>query len=172
MIFACTGMAIQAAGRRPNRRTVGAMIALVGLTTTGTALTAMGAATEKTDISNVIKANLEGMMVAYGKGHGPQDSTVDNIQTTYKCCGADNYTTYADTNGYRHGAVPTSCCIKQEENCGAPPQGNNTHTKGCTTQIHEVADRMLHDLSTTMAVAAFTMTAVDATMLIYWIAHL
>ncbi len=172
MIFACMRAATQVAARRPNRRPLGATIALIGLATTGTALTAMGAATEETDISDIIRANLEDMMTNYAKGQGPQDATVDYIQTTYKCCGADNYTTYAHTNGFRHGAVPTSCCIEQEKGCGKPPQGNNTHKEGCTTQIHKIAGKMLEDLAATMAAAAFAMTAVDITMLVYWIAHL
>jgi hypothetical protein len=172
MIFACLGMAVQAIGKKPNRRTVGTTIALIGLATTGTALTAMGAATEGNDIGDVIKANLEDMMMTYTKGQGPQDTTVDNIQTTYQCCGADNYTTYADTRGYRHGAVPTSCCLKQEEGCGKPPLGNRMHTTGCTAPVQEATSKMLHEVATATAIAAFSMTAVDATMLIYWIARL
>jgi hypothetical protein len=172
LIYACLGMAVQAIGRRPNRRTIGITIALIGLATTGTALTAMGAATERNDIGDVIKANLEEMMMTYAKGQGPQDTIVDSIQTTYKCCGADNYTTYADTRGYRHGAVPTSCCRKQEKGCGTPPLGDNTHTNGCTMPIHEATAKMLHDVATATAIAAFTMTGVDATMLVYWIARL
>lgn len=172
MIFALMGVAVQAIGRRPHRRTVGATIALIGLATTGTALTAMGAATENTDIDDVIKANLESMMWAYKDGKGTQDTTVDNIQTTYKCCGADNYTTYTDTKGYRHGAVPNSCCITQEKGCGTPPLGDKTHKQGCTTKVHKATGKMLHEVATTMAIAAFTMTGIDATMLIYWIARL
>ncbi|XP_054605739.2 CD63 antigen-like [Nothobranchius furzeri] len=59
---------------------------------------------------------------------------IDRIQEKFLCCGADTYTDWSRSVGWRNpDAVPDSCCKQKKESCGQSKE--NVHTKGCTGAI-------------------------------------
>ncbi|XP_039596146.1 CD63 antigen-like [Polypterus senegalus] len=57
---------------------------------------------------------------------------IDDIQFKFHCCGADNYTDWFASPGWRNnGSVPDSCCLEWKENCGRNTTERDIYQQGC-----------------------------------------
>ncbi|KAM4525930.1 CD63 antigen-like [Fundulus diaphanus] len=67
--------------------------------------------------------------------YSPKDRhAVNRIQEKFSCCGADSYTDWTKSVGWKnHDAVPDSCCPEKREGCGHDK--DNAHKKGCIAAI-------------------------------------
>ena len=170
-IMTLLSMMIQIVPRKPTKPMIGSLMIVVGLTAAGTALTAVGAAYEADSIDETIMAKLPGLMASYGT-ISEIDDEIDAIQTTFKCCGVGNTAIYKEAGNLLHGAVPESCCMAENPDCGSPPTTNNIHKNGCADIMSDVLATGLRNLATTLAVAATLVATVAMTLMGYWINYL
>nr|XP_006638228.1 PREDICTED: tetraspanin-9-like [Lepisosteus oculatus] len=55
---------------------------------------------------------------------------IDDIQDQFHCCGAENYTDWFVSGGWKnHRAVPDSCCRLESEDCGHIITSDNIYLK-------------------------------------------
>ncbi|XP_047233652.1 CD63 antigen-like isoform X3 [Girardinichthys multiradiatus] len=67
--------------------------------------------------------------------YSPKDRhAMNRIQEKFSCCGADSYTDWSRSVGWKnHDAVPDSCCLKKGKGCGHDK--DKAHKKGCISAI-------------------------------------
>ncbi|XP_038128731.1 CD63 antigen-like [Cyprinodon tularosa] len=59
---------------------------------------------------------------------------IDRIQEKFSCCGAESYTDWFSSEGWKnHDAVPDSCCPEKTEGCGQDKE--KVFKKGCISAI-------------------------------------
>uniref|UniRef100_W5N1Y4 Tetraspanin n=1 Tax=Lepisosteus oculatus TaxID=7918 RepID=W5N1Y4_LEPOC len=69
---------------------------------------------------------------------------IDDIQDQFHCCGAENYTDWFVSGGWKnHRAVPDSCCRLESEDCGHIITSDNIYLKGCVKSIKEFLKKNL-----------------------------
>ncbi|XP_003223232.1 CD63 antigen [Anolis carolinensis] len=59
---------------------------------------------------------------------------LDDVQRTYRCCGASNYSDWFHVKGFEPQRVPRSCC-KNDTDCTRNPTDANVYTEGCVSKI-------------------------------------
>ncbi|XP_043242337.1 CD63 antigen-like isoform X1 [Amphibalanus amphitrite] len=117
------------------------------------------------DIRTTLNTNMQATMQNYGKDdYDGVTKTWDGVQMEADCCGAFNYTEWADVEYGKSGDVPDSCCINSVEGCGAgvllmsPEQAATVvHTRGCVPVMLGV----VHDNWVWLTVAAAVLVAVE-----------
>jgi len=73
----------------------------------------------------------------------------NNTQTTFKCCGTYNFTSWLNnTDMMATNSLPDSCCKNVSENCGygrytPDPDENRFNLKGCEPEIVRLLQRYL-----------------------------
>ncbi|KAM9320770.1 CD63 antigen [Gastrophryne carolinensis] len=66
----------------------------------------------------------------------PATDSVDEIQKTFQCCGANNSSDWRDTAAYKDtNFVPDSCCRVISKDCGHNSTASNIYTTGCIDGI-------------------------------------
>ncbi|XP_007953272.1 CD63 antigen [Orycteropus afer afer] len=60
---------------------------------------------------------------------------LDKLQQEFKCCGAANYTDWANVPLLPKGRVPDSCCVNVTQSCGIDFKVENINDKGCVENI-------------------------------------
>ncbi|MEQ2289330.1 hypothetical protein AMECASPLE_031828 [Ameca splendens] len=67
--------------------------------------------------------------------YSPKDRhAINRIQEKFSCCGADSYTDWSRSVGWKnHDAVPGSCCLEKGKGCGHDK--DKAHKKGCISAI-------------------------------------
>ncbi|XP_027884998.1 CD63 antigen-like [Xiphophorus couchianus] len=67
--------------------------------------------------------------------YSPKDrQAINRMQEKFKCCGADTYTDWSRSVGWRnHEAVPDSCCPEKRKGCGHDKE--KAHRKGCISAL-------------------------------------
>ncbi|XP_033911441.1 CD63 antigen-like [Acipenser ruthenus] len=69
---------------------------------------------------------------------------IDDIQDKFHCCGAENYTDWLESSGWkRNNSVPDSCCRVEREDCGNNITAGNIYYKGCVGSIKTFLQKKL-----------------------------
>lgn len=84
--------------------------------------------------------------------HDSVTRAIDEIQTSFKCCGNDKYSDWFNTRwGRRHeGSVPKSCCRDpSDESCNkhVTKDATKIYTKGCYNFVRKYLLNNLHVIS-------------------------
>ena len=81
------------------------------------------------DMNRLVK---EGLYKAVEKYHRDQSySPLDDIQHSLKCCGASNYSDWANYTTHHNGEFPESCCAANKPPC----HQEDVFKKGCWTAL-------------------------------------
>nr|XP_060619928.1 CD63 antigen [Anolis sagrei ordinatus] len=86
----------------------------------------------KDKVKEIIDTEIKEEMKQYN--NSDIHKALDDIQKTYRCCGASNYSDWFSVKGFEPDRVPQSCC-KNGLNCTTNPTDENVYTEGCVTEI-------------------------------------
>ncbi|XP_042304604.1 CD63 antigen [Sceloporus undulatus] len=87
----------------------------------------------KDKVKTVIDEELRAEMKRY-RNDSNIAKTLDDLQKSYNCCGAFNYTDWFDVKEFQPHSVPPSCCINGTD-CTKNPNENNVHMEGCVSKV-------------------------------------
>ncbi|XP_027561344.1 CD63 antigen [Neopelma chrysocephalum] len=89
----------------------------------------------KDKVRLVLKEGLQEAMDKYEKDPGLTEA-LDELQREFKCCGANNYTDWANIEQFRaNDTVPRSCCRVNTTLCNVHPSPETVYEKGCLESI-------------------------------------
>ncbi|EDO39847.1 predicted protein [Nematostella vectensis] len=77
---------------------------------------------------------------------GKNEKSINDMQTKFKCCGADNYTDWQSNIKMKNSSsVPDSCCKSEKAGCGVGgvKDPKDIYTKGCFTIIKGEIEKSL-----------------------------
>ncbi|XP_027866921.1 CD63 antigen [Xiphophorus couchianus] len=84
-------------------------------------------------VKTMIDKNLSDMITNYKVGSAELRETLDKLQETWKCCGAQNTSDWKDY-GSDGKSVPDSCCLEVKPGCGNGTMTDTAkvHQQGCS----------------------------------------
>ncbi|XP_062453419.1 CD63 antigen [Rhea pennata] len=89
----------------------------------------------KDKVRSVLEEGLRDAMEKYGEDKALRE-TVDELQRDFDCCGANNYTDWADIAPFKgNDTVPRSCCRVNTTSCNVHPSPSTVYEKGCLQSI-------------------------------------
>ncbi|XP_069739197.1 CD63 antigen [Phaenicophaeus curvirostris] len=89
----------------------------------------------KDKVRSVLEKGLQDAMQEYGEDK-PLTEAVDELQSEFKCCGANNYTDWETIERFRaNDTVPRSCCRVTSATCNEHPSPDTVYDKGCLQSI-------------------------------------
>ncbi|XP_054033418.1 CD63 antigen isoform X2 [Dryobates pubescens] len=84
---------------------------------------------------SVLEEGLWDAMSRYGEDQA-MTQAVDELQQDFKCCGANNYTDWANIEQFKlNDTVPRSCCRQDTAACNVHPSPTTVYEKGCLQSI-------------------------------------
>ena len=157
----------QAIISKPSRKMIGIATLIVGITAACTGITAAISLTEEYNADERIVMKLQVGIQSYTTGTDASNQ-IDNLQRAFECCGADSYRDYSTSDHYHSGKVPTSCCIKDEENCDAPPLEGKIFMSGCSEPLAKAIITATNSCTITLALLAGTLGLLWMVMMCGW----
>ncbi|XP_010563405.1 CD63 antigen [Haliaeetus albicilla] len=89
----------------------------------------------KDKVRSVLDEGLWAAMRKYGEDK-PLTEAVDELQSDFGCCGANNYTDWFTIERFRvNNTVPRSCCRINTTSCNIHPSPATIYEKGCLQSI-------------------------------------
>ena len=156
----------QVAMKRPSRRLVGMTILLTGFTAAGIGLTTAAHFIQQDTLDEVVQANMQTEMSMANNTSGY--SELDNIQMELGCCGSSGYEVYMTIDLFKHGSVPTSCCIEQINGCNQPPLEGKIYTTGCEEPLIQIMVAATRHCIIALGLLGIAMTTVWTAFLIWF----
>ncbi|KAJ6656434.1 hypothetical protein lerEdw1_003722 [Lerista edwardsae] len=88
----------------------------------------------KDQVKEIINTELWKEMRQYKKDKHIAD-VVNELQKSYNCCGAMNYTDWFNVTDFSPDRVPESCCRSNTTNCNVNPTPATVYSEGCVARI-------------------------------------
>ncbi|XP_017694170.1 CD63 antigen [Pipra filicauda] len=89
----------------------------------------------KDKVRSVLKEGLQEAMNKYEEDPALTEA-LDELQRDFKCCGANNYTDWANIKQFQaNDTVPRSCCRVNTTTCNVHPSPETVYEKGCQESI-------------------------------------
>lgn len=94
-------------------------------------------------MQNQLSLQLQNSMQKYSEDV-QSESTVDQLQATYKCCGERSFEDWKESSWYLsssnmyNGSVPDSCCKTNLPGCGVNIHPSNINTNGCIYDLEDL----------------------------------
>ncbi|XP_050190533.1 CD63 antigen [Myiozetetes cayanensis] len=89
----------------------------------------------KDKVRSVLNEGLQEAMNKYGKDPAVTEA-LDELQRDFNCCGAINYTDWANIEQFQaNDTVPRSCCRVNTTTCNVHPSPATVYAKGCVQSI-------------------------------------
>ncbi|XP_027763110.1 CD63 antigen [Empidonax traillii] len=89
----------------------------------------------KDKVRSVLNEGLQEAMHKYGKDPAVTEG-LDDLQRNFNCCGAINYTDWANIEQFQaNDTVPRSCCRVNTTTCNIHPSPATVYAKGCVQSI-------------------------------------
>ncbi len=157
----------QAVIKKPTRRVLGINILIIGIVAAGIGLTATVSATEEYNIDERIQANFHSTIGNY-RTNSSSALQINQLQRSLACCGATDYKAYEAIPEFRHGSVPTSCCISPMHGCGEPPLGLKIHQNGCVEDLTKIVTTAFQHCTIVLSFLGASMAGLWFILMIYY----